>query len=215
MRGVLVLQIVFWVFGSPEDSNFPTFSKCWASPQHLGKVGLRHRESQRTPETSEFDCRGQNTSHWGVLYIIAKLLKCRCRKWPCMGYLQHKLWQKEGLGVKMTIWFPTTKSQESTQPWCVQVDYDTPLERFQGELQVFFRTHPNRRSEQRVMTLQSPRNPNWESFETPLWESQDKKPFGCGCCGEAQSILYGGRWWLPPSPGRGESCESRVAHGLS
>jgi hypothetical protein len=21
-----------------------------------------------------------------------------------------------------------------------------------------------------------------------------------------QRILYGGRWWLPPSPGRGESC---------
>jgi len=24
-----------------------------------------------------------------------------------------------------------------------------------------------------------------------------------------------GRWWLPPSPGRGESCESMYAHGLS
>jgi hypothetical protein len=23
-----------------------------------------------------------------------------------------------------------------------------------------------------------------------------------------QRILYGGRWWLPPSPGRGESNES-------
>jgi hypothetical protein len=23
-----------------------------------------------------------------------------------------------------------------------------------------------------------------------------------------QKILYGGRWWLPPSPGRGESSES-------
>jgi hypothetical protein len=27
-------------------------------------------------------------------------------------------------------------------------------------------------------------------------------------------ILYGGRWWLPPSPGRGESCESEVTRGL-
>jgi len=33
--------------------------------------------------------------------------------------------------------------------------------------------------------------------------------------GEAQRILYGGRWWLPLSLGRDESCESRVAHGLS
>jgi hypothetical protein len=28
--------------GVPEDSKFPTFSKCWASPPHLAKVGLRH-----------------------------------------------------------------------------------------------------------------------------------------------------------------------------
>jgi hypothetical protein len=33
--------------------------------------------------------------------------------------------------------------------------------------------------------------------------------------GELQRILYGGRWWLPPSPGRGESSESKVARGLS
>jgi len=58
-------------------------------------------------------------------------------------------------------------------------------------------------------------SPNRDSFGIPPWESQDKKPFGCGCRGEAKSILYGGRWWVPPSPGRGESCESRVAHGLS
>ncbi len=40
------------------------------------------------------------------------------------------------------------------------------------------------------------------------WESQDKEPFGCGCCGVMKKILYGGRWWLPPSLGRGESNES-------
>ncbi len=27
-------------------------------------------ESSETLEISKFDCRGQNTSHWGVLYII-------------------------------------------------------------------------------------------------------------------------------------------------
>jgi hypothetical protein len=37
--------------------------------------------------TLEFDCRGQNTLHWGVLYIIEKLLKCRCRKWACINHL--------------------------------------------------------------------------------------------------------------------------------
>jgi hypothetical protein len=33
--------------------------------------------------------------------------------------------------------------------------------------------------------------------------------------GVTQRILYGGRWWLPLSPGRGESSESKVARGLS
>jgi len=35
-----------------------------------------------------------------------------------------------------------------------------------------------------------------------------EKPFGCRPYAEVQSILQGGRWWLPPSPGRGESCVS-------
>jgi hypothetical protein len=110
----------------------------------------------------------------------------------------------------LVVWLPTTKSQKSTRPWCVQVECDTHLESSQGELQVCFIPHLNRRFEQRVMTSQSPRNPNRDNFGTPPWESWDKKSFKCGCRKEAQSILYGGRWWLPPSPGRGESNESRV-----
>jgi hypothetical protein len=65
------------------------------------------------------------------------------------------------------------------------------------------------------MTSQSPGSLNWDNFGTPPWESWDKKPFGCGCREEVQRIIYGGRWWLPPSPGHGESCESKVARGLS
>jgi hypothetical protein len=34
-------------------------------------------------------------------------------------------------------------------------------------------------------------------------------PFRCGFRGELQRILYGGRWWLPPSPGHGESSVSK------
>jgi hypothetical protein len=60
------------------------------------------------------------------------------------------------------------------------------------------------------MTSQSPMSPNSDSFEIPPWESQDKKPFGCRCSEQMQRILYGGRWWLPPSPGRGESSESML-----
>jgi hypothetical protein len=44
-------------------------------------------ESSGTPETSEFNCKGQNTSPWGVLHDIGKILKCRCRKWTRMSHL--------------------------------------------------------------------------------------------------------------------------------
>jgi hypothetical protein len=131
------------------------------------------------------------------------------------GHLQHKLWQKERPGVKLTIWLSTIKSQESIQPWCVQRKCNTPLERSRRELKCCFKPCPNWRFEQRVIIPQSCGSSNRGNSGTPPWESQDKKPFGCGCHGEAQRILYGGRWWLPPSPGHGESCESRVTYGLS
>jgi hypothetical protein len=55
-------------------------------------------------------------------------------------------------------------------------------------------------SKQRVITPRSDGSPNRDSFETPPWESRDKKPFRCKCRGKAQRILYGGRWWLPSDP---------------
>ncbi len=56
---------------------------------------------------------------------------------------------------------------------------------------------------------------SWESklgqfHDSTLGISGQKKPFGHGCGGVTQSILYGGRWWPPPSPGRGESSESML-----
>ncbi len=175
-------------------------------------------ESSGTLETSKFDCRGQNTSPWNVLHVIGKLLKCRYWKMAShepFGHLQHKWWQKERPGVKLVVWLPPTKSRELTGPRCVQMECNTLLEKFQWELQVFFRPHPNWRSEQKVMNSQSPQSPNRDNFGTPPWESRDKKPFGCGCRGVTQRIIYGGRWWLSPNSGRDESCESRVARGLS
>jgi hypothetical protein len=58
------------------------------------------------------------------------------------------------------------------------------------------------------MDAQSPGSANRDNFETALWESREKVTFGCMCGGVMQRILYGGRWWLPPNPGCGESSES-------
>jgi hypothetical protein len=65
------------------------------------------------------------------------------------------------------------------------------------------------------MMAQSPGSPNQDNFGTPLWESRDKEPFERGRGEATQRILYGGRSWLPPNLGRGESSESKVARGLS
>jgi hypothetical protein len=65
------------------------------------------------------------------------------------------------------------------------------------------------------MSAQSPGSLTRDNFGTPPWESREKVPFRCGSHRVTQKILYGRTWWLPPSPGRGESSESKVARGLS
>jgi hypothetical protein len=122
-------------------------------------------------------------------------------------HLQPKLWAKEGSGVKLLVWLPTTKSRESTRIRRLQEECDMTLQR---ELQNCFRPHPNQRSEQEVMDAQSPRSANRDSFGTPLWESWEKVSFRCSLGGELQIIRHGGRWWLPLSPGRGDSSESKL-----
>jgi hypothetical protein len=71
------------------------------------------------------------------------------------GHLKHKLWPKEGSGVKLTIWLSTTKSQESTHFCCVQVACDMSLESPQRGLQLCFRPHHNPRFSRKVMGPQS------------------------------------------------------------
>jgi hypothetical protein len=44
-------------------------------------------ESSGTPECSKLDSKGQNTSHWGALGVVGKVLKRRYRKWPRIGHL--------------------------------------------------------------------------------------------------------------------------------
>ncbi len=64
--------------------RIPTLAKC-EDEIHTPKVG--DLESSGTPKCLEFDRRGQNTSDWGVLGVIGKVLKCRCPKWPRIGHL--------------------------------------------------------------------------------------------------------------------------------
>ncbi len=52
------------------------------------------------------------------------------------GHLKHKSWAKEGMGVKLSIWPSTTKSQELPRFLCVQVACNIPLESSQQKIQL-------------------------------------------------------------------------------
>ncbi len=97
----VVLSLCF----TPETNQIPSiFTKQWrmhlqtpmpsvATPlwpsvgvkPNTSKVG--DLESSGTPECLEFDNKAQNTSHWGVLGVIGKVLNLRYRKWPRIGHL--------------------------------------------------------------------------------------------------------------------------------
>jgi hypothetical protein len=72
------VNLVFQVVATP-------FWVKWEDEIPIPKVGAL--ESSGTPECLEFNIRSQNTTHWGVLGVIGKVLKCRCPKWPRIGYL--------------------------------------------------------------------------------------------------------------------------------
>ncbi len=78
------LLYVLHPISSNSYMSHPTLAKC-EDETHTPKVG--DLESSGTPEILQLDSRGQNTSHWGVLYINRKVLKCRCPKCPCMSHL--------------------------------------------------------------------------------------------------------------------------------
>jgi hypothetical protein len=128
------------------------------------------------------------------------------------GHLQSKLWAKEGPGVKLAVWLPTTKSRESTSSRHPNRECDMALENSRrsynfGSDLVAIRLSNRELCAPKVPGLQ-PRQFR-DNFRTPTWESREKEPFGCSPRGVAQRILYGGRWWLPSSLGHGESCVSK------
>jgi len=70
-------------------------NKCNLSQPHFGQNGrmqlplpkMGDLESSGTPENSEDDLRGQISLPWCVLYVIEKVLKSKCPKWPPMSHL--------------------------------------------------------------------------------------------------------------------------------
>jgi hypothetical protein len=121
------------------------------------------------------------------------------------GHLQPKLWAKERSGVKLAIWPRPLKVGNRPLPdvywgsatW-VEENYN-----FGSDL-TLIGVDSQEIWAPKVLGLQP------EIVSRLLLRSpEEKEPFGCNFGGELQSILYGGRWWLTPSPGRGESSVSK------
>jgi hypothetical protein len=131
------------------------------------------------------------------------------------GYLEHKLWPKKWSKVKSSIWLLTIKSREF--PWftCVQVAFHTPLKRSQWGLQLCLRPDLNRRFTQKVMGFQSHGNPNFKNLEIPNLGNPGQNDIWVHAPWPNIENTIRGRWWLPPSSGYGESCESMFACGSS
>jgi hypothetical protein len=72
------------------------------------------------------------------------------------GYVKHKLWAKEGSGVKVAVWLLTTKSRESTSSRCAIWVCDTALKSSRRELQLCFRSRRDRTLHSGDINVQSP-----------------------------------------------------------
>jgi len=75
------------------------------------------------------------------------------------GHLQPKLWAKEGPGVKLAVWLPTTKSQKSTSSWRPIRACDMALKRSWWGLQLWFRPRRDPTLQSGVMMVQSSGSP--------------------------------------------------------
>jgi hypothetical protein len=167
-------------------------------------------EPRWTPETSKNNLRGQNSMAYGVLYIIEIFLKRKCLKWARITHLD--------------IWNTSYGQKKGRESNC---QFDSRLEKVGNRPDLLFcRWHATylwKALDERYNFTSN--HTSIRGLLAKLWGSKvagvpigaisglplrREKPFGCEPRGEVQSILQGGRWWLPPSPGRGESCVSML-----
>jgi hypothetical protein len=138
--------VLCWTWTYSEHVATPLLEEC-EDDTHTPEMGTW--ESFGTPKTSELDYRGQNTLHWGALYIIGKLWQCRCRKWACMGHLDicsTSYVQKKGQKSNWHFDSQPLKVGNQPDPGVCRGECNTPLESSQGEIQVCLKPRSNWRS---------------------------------------------------------------------
>ncbi len=128
-------------------------------------------ESRWTSEISKKRSqRSKPIASWIFLYH-SKAIETKMSKMVLhnpFGHLKHKLQPKERSGLKLAVWLPTIKSQESTWFSCVQVACNMLLKSSQRGLQLCFKPHPDRRSTHEVIALQGCGSPILGNFRLPF-----------------------------------------------
>jgi len=145
----------FTFSSSGGECHNPTLGECGGEAQHSQSWGFG---VLRTPECLELDRRAQNTSHWGVLHVIGKVLKCKYRKWPRIGHLDicsPSYGQKKG---RESNWqFDSQPQKVGNRPFSRPPNWKcyTSLERSWRGLQVWLRHRRDQTWKSRVMSSQS------------------------------------------------------------
>jgi len=152
---------------------------------------------------------------WNFHYIIGKFSELKCLKWARMTHLD--IWntsygQKKGresicpfdcwpLKVKNHPDFLACKWRATYNWKALDEDYNFTL-----DIILIKGLHTKLRARKVV------RVPFVRILGLPLGSLRTKCHSDVGLV-EWQRIYYRGRWWLPPSLGRGESCEFEFARG--
>jgi hypothetical protein len=119
--------------GNPRAFHMlPGVQRVWGhEPSHSQvKSHVGSWSPERTLEFLECNRRGQNSSPWRVLYIIGKLLKCRCLKWVRIAHLdiwnpsygqkkdRESNWQFDSRPLKVGNWLDSLACrQRATYRW--------------------------------------------------------------------------------------------------
>jgi len=128
-------------------------------------------------------------------------------------HLKHKLWPKKGLGIKLTIWLPTTKSWESPRFPYFQMTCNIPLKISWRWIQLCFKPHLNRKSTHKVMGPKVAGVPTLGISGLPLGSLRKNDIWMLVPWLGTKYKIRGESWWFSPSLGRGEFCEFVFACG--
>jgi hypothetical protein len=147
-------------------------------------------------------------------------LKCRCPKWPRMNHLdiystsygrkkgRESNWQFDSWTLKVS-----NRPDTDACRWSVTHHWKALKESYNFGLDLV----PIWAWSEKLWTPKVPRVQIGTVSELQKWSPEKKNHLDVSATENCREYCkeYGGRWWLPPSSGRGESSESKVARGLS